>query len=77
MTLQLRPGTLSIVELADTVGTLARACRDRTIDRGKLVGGTFTISNVGSYGGLFATPIINLFERECNLVAVPTGLLRR
>ena len=26
------------------------------------MGGTFTISNVGSYGGMFATPIINYPE---------------
>ena len=54
--------TLSIVELSDTVATLAAACRDRTIERERLVGGTFTISNVGAYGGLFTTPIINYPE---------------
>ena len=26
------------------------------------MGGTFTLSNVGSYGGMFATPIINYPE---------------
>jgi pyruvate dehydrogenase E2 component (dihydrolipoamide acetyltransferase) len=26
------------------------------------MGGTFTISNVGSYGGMFATPVINYPE---------------
>jgi pyruvate dehydrogenase E2 component (dihydrolipoamide acetyltransferase) len=52
----------SIAELADTVGRLAKTCRDRSIDRTELTDGTFTISNVGSYGGLFATPIINYPE---------------
>lgn len=52
----------SIVELGDRVTELAGGCRNRTIDREKLTGGTFTISNVGSYGGLYATPIINYPE---------------
>ena len=33
-----------------------------TIKREESLGGTFTISNVGSYGGMFATPIINYPE---------------
>lgn len=53
---------LSLVAVAEVVGTLAAGCRDRSIAREKLIGGTFTISNVGSYGGLFATPIINYPE---------------
>jgi pyruvate dehydrogenase E2 component (dihydrolipoamide acetyltransferase) len=53
---------LSLVDLSDAVTRLAAACRERTIDRQELTGGTFTISNVGSYGGLFTTPIINYPE---------------
>jgi pyruvate dehydrogenase E2 component (dihydrolipoamide acetyltransferase) len=53
---------LSVVELSDAVAALAAGCRDRTIEREKLIGGTFTISNVGSFGGMFATPIINYPE---------------
>jgi pyruvate dehydrogenase E2 component (dihydrolipoamide acetyltransferase) len=52
----------SPVELADRVKALADGCRDRTVAREDLVGGTFTISNVGTHGGLFATPIINYPE---------------
>lgn len=54
--------TLSVVQLADAVSELAAGCRDRSIDRERLTGGTFTISNVGSAGGAFATPIINYPE---------------
>ncbi len=54
--------TLSLTGLNDSVKTLADACRNRTIDREQLTGGTFTISNVGSYGGMFATPVINYPE---------------
>jgi len=53
---------LSIVELGDAVAGLAAGCRDRSIPRERFMGGTFTISNVGSYGGMFATPIINYPE---------------
>jgi pyruvate dehydrogenase E2 component (dihydrolipoamide acetyltransferase) len=53
---------LSIVQLGDMVNDLALQCRNRTVARENLVGGTFTISNVGSYGGMFATPIINYPE---------------
>ena len=54
--------TLSILDLASGVAQIARGCKDRSIDRERLQGGTFTISNVGSYGGMFATPIINYPE---------------
>jgi pyruvate dehydrogenase E2 component (dihydrolipoamide acetyltransferase) len=54
--------TLGPVELADQVKSLADACRGRSIEREHLVGGTFTVSNVGSHGGMFATPIINYPE---------------
>jgi pyruvate dehydrogenase E2 component (dihydrolipoamide acetyltransferase) len=52
----------SVGELAAAVRNLAKACKERTIAREDLIGGTFTISNVGSYGGMFATPIINYPE---------------
>jgi pyruvate dehydrogenase E2 component (dihydrolipoamide acetyltransferase) len=54
--------SLSIVQLSDAVTTLAEQCRNRSVARENLIGGTFTISNVGSYGGMFATPIINYPE---------------
>lgn len=53
---------LTLTDLAAQVAEVAAGCKDRTIDREKLSGGTFTISNVGSYGGMFATPIINYPE---------------
>lgn len=53
---------LSIVELSASVKRLAARCRDRTISREESLGGTFTITNVGSYGAMYATPIINYPE---------------
>jgi len=55
-------GTMAPVQLAQSVKTLAAKCKDRTIAREESLGGTFTISNVGSYGGMFATPVINYPE---------------
>jgi pyruvate dehydrogenase E2 component (dihydrolipoamide acetyltransferase) len=55
-------GAKSPVELAAEVKRLAAACKDRSIKREESMGGTFTISNVGSYGGMFATPVINYPE---------------
>ncbi|MFT4592414.1 MAG: pyruvate dehydrogenase E2 component (dihydrolipoamide acetyltransferase) [Phycisphaerales bacterium] len=54
--------SLSPVQLADETSRLAKTCRDRSIAREELTGGTFTISNVGSYGGMYSTPIINYPE---------------
>ncbi len=52
----------SVFELHRRVKDVAARCKDRSIPREELIGGTFTISNVGSYGGMFATPIINYPE---------------
>ncbi|MSR33459.1 MAG: 2-oxo acid dehydrogenase subunit E2 [Phycisphaerales bacterium] len=52
----------NVGELATLVKELAESCKERTVARENLVGGTFTMSNVGSYGGAFATPIINYPE---------------
>ena len=54
--------TLSIAQLGDAVGDVAKRARDRSITREELTGGTFTVSNVGSFGGMHATPIINYPE---------------
>lgn len=53
---------LSLVQLADRLSEFARQCRDRSIDREDLTGGTFTVSSVGNCGGMFTTPIINYPE---------------
>ncbi len=52
----------SPMELGIAIKSLAAKCKDRSITREESLGGTFTISNVGSYGGMFATPIINYPE---------------
>ncbi|MFH1520577.1 MAG: dihydrolipoamide acetyltransferase family protein [Candidatus Micrarchaeota archaeon] len=49
----------SIVEIAQEIEHLAAAARDRKIKLEDIKGGTFTITNVGSVGGFYSTPIIN------------------
>ncbi len=50
------------VTLAQQIAQTAAAARDRSIARDRLMGSTFTISNVGSHAGKFATPVINYPE---------------
>ncbi|MBI5398582.1 2-oxo acid dehydrogenase subunit E2 [Candidatus Woesearchaeota archaeon] len=52
----------SIVDLAQEIEKIAKQSADRTINMADLKGGTFTITNVGVIGGIFATPIINYPE---------------
>ena len=47
------------VALAAKIGELAEAAAQRTIDVADLQGGTFTISNLGSFGIEYFTPILN------------------
>ena len=53
---------LGVLEIGREVARVARAARDRSIGRDELMGSTFTLSNVGSHAGRFATPIINYPE---------------
>jgi pyruvate dehydrogenase E2 component (dihydrolipoamide acetyltransferase) len=52
----------SIIDLAREIEDLSMRARKRTLTVAELKGGTFTISNFGSIGGLFATPILNYPE---------------
>ncbi len=52
----------SIGDIAAEVESLAAAARRRAVDLGAVRGGTFSISNIGSIGGMFATPIPNYPE---------------
>ena len=48
-----------IVALAKSVNHLANASRSNTLKPEEIQGSTFTISNVGTFGSLMGTPIIN------------------
>ena len=51
-----------IIEIAKSIAELADKARKRTITLEEMRGGTFTITNIGSAGGTYATPIINYPE---------------
>lgn len=48
----------NILTLAEDLEDIAEKARSRTIDLKDLKGGTFTITNIGGYGGIFSTPIV-------------------
>jgi len=54
--------TMGVLQIGRAVAQLATAARERTIPREQLMGSTFTVSNVGSHAGKYATPIINYPE---------------
>jgi pyruvate dehydrogenase E2 component (dihydrolipoamide acetyltransferase) len=50
---------LSIFALAEKVNEIAVKARDRKLTMDDMKDGTFTITNYGSLGGIFAVPVIN------------------
>ncbi|MDJ0318908.1 2-oxoglutarate dehydrogenase, E2 component, dihydrolipoamide succinyltransferase [Arthrobacter antibioticus] len=52
-------GTLNLAGLAAGIADVAARTRDGSITADELSGGTFSITNIGSVGALFDTPIIN------------------
>lgn len=52
-------GELNIAGLARRIGDLAERTRTNKVTPDELSGGTFTLTNTGSRGALFDTPIIN------------------
>src|SRR6185503_8234129 len=51
--------TKDVWALAGEINRLADKARTNRVDVADLQGGTFTITNIGPIGGLFATPIVN------------------
>ncbi len=49
----------SIVQLSQEMAALAQQARERKVAVENLKGSTFTITNIGSLGGTYATPVIN------------------
>jgi 2-oxoglutarate dehydrogenase E2 component (dihydrolipoamide succinyltransferase) len=50
---------LSFAELEKAIGDFALRAKDRKLKLDDLAGGTFTITNGGTFGSLLSTPIIN------------------
>jgi pyruvate dehydrogenase E2 component (dihydrolipoamide acetyltransferase) len=54
-----RADELSIVGIQRAIVDLAQRARSRQLKPDEVQGGTFSITNFGSFGSLFATPVIN------------------
>lgn len=64
---------LSLLGMARAVNDLAQRARDRKLQPDEVKGGTFTLTNHGISGSLFATPIIN--QPQCGILGV--GLVQK
>jgi 2-oxoglutarate dehydrogenase E2 component (dihydrolipoamide succinyltransferase) len=62
-----------LVALAKDVNTLAEASRNNQLKPEQIQGSTFTISNVGTFGSLMGTPIIN--QPEVAILAL--GIIKK
>jgi pyruvate dehydrogenase E2 component (dihydrolipoamide acetyltransferase) len=61
---------LGVVTLQQRIADVAARARSKRITADDLAGGTFTITNTGSRGSLFDTPILN--PPEVGILATPT-----
>ena len=52
----------SLVELAEEISTLAEKARNKGVSIEDLDGGTFTVTNLGAFGGTSFTPVVNYPE---------------
>lgn len=64
---------LNLPELAKTINSLAQKARENKLKADDTKGSTFTISNVGTFGSLMGTPIIN--QPEAAILA--TGIIKK
>ena len=64
---------LSLLGLAQRSNELAEKARGRALDFDDIQGGTFTITNVGVFGNLFGTPIIN----QPQVAILGTGVIEK
>jgi pyruvate dehydrogenase E2 component (dihydrolipoamide acetyltransferase) len=78
-----RADDLSLVGLARAANDLAARARAKKLLPDEVAGGTFTVTNHGSFGSLFATPVINqpqvaimgvgTIEKRAKVVEMPDG----
>lgn len=78
-----RADTLSLSGLTIKANDLAERARAKKLNPDEVQGGTFTITNTGTFGGLFGTPIINqpqvailnfgTVEKRAKVLTTPDG----
>lgn len=66
-------GPMSLMQLAQAVNDLAVRARDKQLNPDEVRGGTFTLTNHGTSGSLFAAPIIN--QPQCAILG--TGIIEK
>ncbi|EGD33647.1 2-oxo acid dehydrogenase subunit E2 [Capnocytophaga sp. oral taxon 338] len=59
---------LSLVGLAKNVNDLAKRARENKLKPEEVKGGTYTVTNIGAFGNLFGTPILN--QPESGILAI-------
>jgi 2-oxoglutarate dehydrogenase E2 component (dihydrolipoamide succinyltransferase) len=64
---------LSLIEMAKVVNDLAGRAKINKLKPDEIQGGTYTVTNVGGFGSLFGTPIIN--QPESAILAI--GAIRK
>ncbi|MEK6222059.1 MAG: 2-oxo acid dehydrogenase subunit E2, partial [Chloroflexota bacterium] len=66
-------GGMSLMQISQAVNDLAVRARDKQLTPDEVRGGTFTLTNHGTSGSLFATPIIN--QPQCGILG--TGVIQK
>ena len=64
---------LNLVGLTKTVNSLADRARNNQLKPEEIQGGTFTLTNVGTFGNVMGTPIIN----QPQVAILATGAIRK
>jgi len=64
---------LSLVGMVKAVNSLAKRAKENGLQPDEVQGGTYTVTNVGGFGSLFGTPIIN--QPEAAILAI--GAIRK
>lgn len=63
----------NLIGLTKELNRLANAARDNKLDPADIQGGTFTITNFGSFGNIIGTPIIN----QPQVAILATGIIEK
>ncbi|MFZ9847730.1 MAG: dihydrolipoamide acetyltransferase family protein, partial [Flavobacteriales bacterium] len=64
---------LNIIGLTEQVNDLAKRARENKLKPDEIQGGTFTITNVGTFGNIMGTPIIN----QPQVAILSTGIIKK
>ena len=66
-------GDLNLAQIAQQIADLAERTRDNKLKPDELAGGTFTLTNTGSRGALFDTPVVFLPQ----VAILGTGIVQK